>query len=67
MPHGRTRSGGGSGALPPGPYHRRGTSSAFIGIIEFSDEKAAIEKAVEEHGIPENQRNRLMAQRRDRH
>jgi hypothetical protein len=44
--------------------HSRDTAQ-FIGIVfDQPDQESAIKKAIEEYGIPENQRNRLIAQRR---
>jgi hypothetical protein len=47
-------------------YHLKGTPAQFIGIVfDQPDEQAAIKQAIEEFKVPENQRNRLMARRRD--
>jgi hypothetical protein len=47
-------------------YHIRGTPAQFVGIVyDQPDERAAIKRAIEEFEVPANQRNRLMAQRRD--
>jgi hypothetical protein len=47
-------------------YHIRGTPAQFISIVfDQPDEQSAIKRAIEEYDIPENQRNRLMARRRD--
>jgi hypothetical protein len=46
-------------------YRLRGTPAQLIGIIYAPDEESAIKKTIEEYGVPENQRDRLVAQRRD--
>ena len=44
-------------------YHIRGTPAQFVGIVDAPE--SAIKKAIEKYAVPENQRSRLMAQRRD--
>jgi len=47
-------------------YRLRGTPAQLIGIVyDQPDEEAAIKHAIEEFKVPENQRGRLIAQRRD--
>ena len=46
-------------------YHIKGTPAKLIGIIDAPDKETAIKRASEEYNVPPNERDRLMARRRD--
>ena len=47
-------------------YHIRGTPAQFVGIVyDQPDEQVAINRAIKEFKVPADQRNRLIAQRRE--
>jgi hypothetical protein len=47
-------------------YRLRGTPAQLIGIVyDQPNDQAAIKRAIEEFKVPQNQRNRLLARRRD--
>jgi hypothetical protein len=46
-------------------YHIRGMPARLASLIDVPDEQSAIAKAIEEYGVPANQRGRLIATRRD--
>jgi hypothetical protein len=46
-------------------YHIKGTPARLVGIADAPDERTAIKKVIEEYGVPENMRGRLIAQPRD--
>jgi hypothetical protein len=48
-----------------GVYHIRGTPAQFIGLVDEAPDEQSTISAIEVFKVPENQRGRLIAQRRD--
>jgi len=47
-------------------YHIKGTPAKFMGFIyDAPDEQTAIARAIKKYSVPPNEREQLMARRRD--